>query len=82
MHPMFRCVIYVLPYNLQCIKPHIELFLCIPTCNILTYFFSLQKKLNTMTMESDRLKTEIAARNDLLSKIDVETVVVEEVIMI
>lgn len=37
-----------------------------------------KKKLHTLTMESERLKTEITQRNDLHSRIDVETSVVEQ----
>jgi len=37
-----------------------------------------KKKLNHLTMESDRLKSEIALRNDLLSRIDSETDAVEK----
>ena len=48
--------------------------------NILHIFFhDLQKKLHTLTLESDRLKAEIASRNDLLVKIDQETETVEHV---
>ncbi|XP_033754334.1 coiled-coil domain-containing protein 113-like [Pecten maximus] len=38
---------------------------------------SYKKKLHTLTMESERLKSEITARNDLLTRIDAETKVVE-----
>lgn len=41
--------------------------------------FYFQKKLHTLTKESERLKSEIGSRNDLLSRIDSETEVVEEV---
>lgn len=37
-----------------------------------------KKKLHTLTKESERLKSEIGSRNDLLSRIDSETEVVEE----
>ena len=40
-----------------------------------------QKKLNTLTLESSRLKTEITQRNELLFKIDAETQMVEKVIL-
>ncbi|XP_052817565.1 coiled-coil domain-containing protein 113-like [Mya arenaria] len=39
---------------------------------------SYKKKLSTLTMESERLKSEITSRNDLLTRIDSETTVVEE----
>ncbi|KAK3086713.1 hypothetical protein FSP39_022367 [Pinctada imbricata] len=39
---------------------------------------SYKKKLQTLTMESERLKSEISSRNELLSRIDSETDVVEE----
>ncbi|OWF48016.1 coiled-coil domain-containing protein 113-like [Mizuhopecten yessoensis] len=38
---------------------------------------SYKKKLHTLTMESERLKSEITARNELLTRIDAETKVVE-----
>lgn len=41
----------------------------------------LQKKLHTLTMESDQLKTEINQRNDLLSRIDAETHMVDKVLI-
>ena len=41
--------------------------------------FYFQKKLHTLTMESERLKSEITSRNDLLTRIDGETEVVEAV---
>ena len=41
--------------------------------------FLFQKKLHTLTMESERLKSEITSRNDLLTRIDGETEVVEAV---
>nr|CAB3228139.1 coiled-coil domain-containing protein 113-like [Phallusia mammillata] len=37
-----------------------------------------KKKLHTLTMEADRLHNEIASRNEMLQKFDVETVTVEE----
>ena len=42
-------------------------------------FLLFQKKLHTLTMESERLKSEIASRQELLAKIDAETKQVEEV---
>ena len=39
----------------------------------------LQKKLSTLTLESERLKSEITSRADLLTRIDAETTVVEAV---
>ncbi|VDI59694.1 cilia- and flagella-associated protein 263-like [Mytilus galloprovincialis] len=39
---------------------------------------SYKKKLHTLTMESERLKSEISSRNELLTKIDAETTVVED----
>lgn len=47
--------------------------------NSLQVLNSYKKKLNTLMMESDRLKLEIAARNELLTRIDTETQLVEEV---
>lgn len=47
--------------------------------NSLQVLNSYKKKLNTLMMESDRLKLEIAARNELLTRIDAETQLVEEV---
>ena len=44
---------------------------------VLMTLLSFQKKLHTITMESERLKSEITSRNDLLSRIDSETEVVE-----
>ncbi|PVD21431.1 hypothetical protein C0Q70_19604 [Pomacea canaliculata] len=46
--------------------------------NTLQVLNSYKKKLNTATMESERLASEITARNDLLSKIDAETDFVED----
>lgn len=40
--------------------------------------FNTQKKLHTLTIESDRLKAETDARADLLTRIDAETRMVEE----
>ena len=37
-----------------------------------------QKKLHTLTLESDRLKQETGSRNELLTRIDAETRMVEE----
>ncbi|KAH3692534.1 coiled-coil domain-containing protein 113-like isoform X2 [Dreissena polymorpha] len=37
-----------------------------------------KKKLSTLTLESERLKSEITSRNDLLQRIDAETKVVED----
>jgi len=45
--------------------------------NTLQVLNSYKKKLNTLTMESERLDSEIHGRNDTLSKIDVETAFVE-----
>eukprot|EP00916_Digyalum_oweni_P020760 GHVL01034586.1.p1 GENE.GHVL01034586.1~~GHVL01034586.1.p1 ORF type:complete len:344 (+),score=37.71 GHVL01034586.1:3-1034(+) len=45
--------------------------------NTLQVLNSYKKKLNTLTMESERLESEIQARNDTLSKIDIETDFVE-----
>jgi len=42
-------------------------------------FCSLQKKLSTLTSESERLKSEITSRNDLLTRIEAETTIVEDV---
>jgi Domain of unknown function (DUF4201) len=41
-----------------------------------------KKKLNTLTMESSRIKADIEARKDLLYRIDAETKIVEEVWLI
>jgi len=38
-----------------------------------------KKKLNILTMELDRIKTDIEARHELLTRIDDETKIVEEV---
>ncbi|XP_041454175.1 coiled-coil domain-containing protein 113-like [Lytechinus variegatus] len=46
--------------------------------NTLQVLNSYKKKLQTLTMESDRLGNEIASRNELLSRIDAETETVEE----
>ncbi|XP_071503610.1 cilia- and flagella-associated protein 263-like [Diadema antillarum] len=46
--------------------------------NTLQVLNSYKKKLQTLTMESDRLKSEISSRNELLSRIDTETETVEE----
>ncbi|XP_046340431.1 coiled-coil domain-containing protein 113-like [Haliotis rufescens] len=46
--------------------------------NTLQVLNSYKKKLHTLTMESERLGSEISSRNDLLSKIDAETKVVEQ----
>ncbi|XP_064640516.1 coiled-coil domain-containing protein 113-like [Lineus longissimus] len=46
--------------------------------NTLQVLNTYKKKLNTLNMESDRLRSEIASRNDLLSRIDSETHLVEE----
>ncbi|XP_046545033.1 coiled-coil domain-containing protein 113-like [Haliotis rubra] len=46
--------------------------------NTLQVLNSYKKKLYTLTMESERLGSEISSRNDLLSKIDAETKVVEQ----
>jgi hypothetical protein len=40
---------------------------------------SYKKKLNVLTLESSRIKADIASRQELLSRIDAETKVVEEV---
>lgn len=40
-----------------------------------------KKKLNTLTMELDRIKADIAARHELLIRIDDETKIVEEVLL-
>ncbi|XP_077982836.1 cilia- and flagella-associated protein 263-like [Glandiceps talaboti] len=45
--------------------------------NTLQVLNTYKKKLYTLTMESDRLKTEISSRNELLSRIDTETEQVE-----
>lgn len=45
--------------------------------NTLQVLNSYKKKLHTLTLESDRLKSEITSRNDLLGKIDQETETVE-----
>ena len=42
-------------------------------------YLRLQKKLHTLTLESERLKSEIASRQELLSRIDSETEVVDVV---
>ena len=49
---------------------------CIDT---ILYQFLLQKKLHVLTLESERLKSEISSRQELLSRIDAETNLVEEV---
>ena len=49
---------------------------CIDT---ILYQFLLQKKLQVLTLESERLKSEISSRQELLSRIDAETNLVEEV---
>ena len=50
------------------------------TCNdIILYQIWLQKKLHVLTLESERLKSEISSRQELLSRIDAETNLVEEV---
>ncbi|CAH1780224.1 unnamed protein product [Owenia fusiformis] len=46
--------------------------------NTLQVLNSYKKKLNTLTMEFDRLKSEISSRDELLGRIDVETLSVEE----
>ncbi|KAL3860691.1 hypothetical protein ACJMK2_010782 [Sinanodonta woodiana] len=46
--------------------------------NTLQVLNSYKKKLHTLTMESERLKSEITSRNDLLTRIDSETLVVEK----
>jgi len=40
--------------------------------------YVLQKKLHTLTLESDRLKQETSSRAELLTRIDAETKMVEE----
>ncbi|XP_013405917.1 coiled-coil domain-containing protein 113 [Lingula anatina] len=45
--------------------------------NTLQVLNTYKKKLSTLTLESTRLKAEIASRNDLLARIDSETVTVE-----
>ncbi|XP_002741623.1 cilia- and flagella-associated protein 263-like [Saccoglossus kowalevskii] len=45
--------------------------------NTLQVLNTYKKKLHTLTMESDRLKSEISSRNDLLYRIDAETEQVE-----
>ncbi|KAK7492203.1 hypothetical protein BaRGS_00016500 [Batillaria attramentaria] len=45
--------------------------------NTLQVLNTYKKKLNTLTMESERLGSEILSRNDLLTKIDAETSFVE-----
>ena len=47
--------------------------------NTLQVLNTYKKKLNTLTMELDRVKTDIAARHELLTRIDDETKIVEEV---
>jgi len=46
--------------------------------NTLQVLNSYKKKLHTLTLESDRLKTETGSRNELLTRIDAETRMVEE----
>jgi Domain of unknown function (DUF4201) len=48
--------------------------------NTLQILNSYKKKLNTLTMESARIKADIESRQELLGRIDGETKVVEEVI--
>ncbi|KAK2187702.1 hypothetical protein NP493_156g01018 [Ridgeia piscesae] len=45
--------------------------------NTLQILNSYKKKLMTLTMESERLKSEIASRHELLARIDTETKIVE-----
>ncbi|XP_038078139.1 coiled-coil domain-containing protein 113-like [Patiria miniata] len=45
--------------------------------NTLQVLNSYKKKLHTLTLESDRLKSEITSRNELLTRIDAETETVE-----
>lgn len=47
--------------------------------NTLQVLNTYKKKLNTLTMELDRVKTDITARNELLTRIDEETTIAEEV---
>jgi len=47
--------------------------------NTLQVLNAYKKKLNTLTMELDRVKTDISARHELLSRIDEETKIAEEV---
>lgn len=53
----------------------------ISTCTtiILKIYRYFQKKLHTLTMESERLQSEISSRNELQKRIDSETQTVEEV---
>ncbi|KAK2564595.1 Coiled-coil domain-containing protein 113 [Acropora cervicornis] len=46
--------------------------------NVQQILNTYKKKLNTLTLESSRLKTEISQRNELLFKIDAETQMVEK----
>lgn len=46
--------------------------------NVLQVLNSYKKKLNTLTLESERLGTEITQRNDMLQKIGTETILVEK----
>lgn len=48
--------------------------------NVQQILNTYKKKLHTLTMESSRLKLEIQQRNELLSKIDTETHMVEKVL--
>ena len=48
------------------------------TGNTLQVLNTYKKKLHTLTMESERLKSEIGSRQDLLSRIDSETRLVDE----
>lgn len=47
---------------------------------ILILIFPLQKKLHVLTKESDRLFSEINQRKELLSKIEAEMSLVEQVL--
>jgi len=47
--------------------------------NTLQVLNAYKKKLNTLTLELDRIKTDITARQDMLTRIDDETRIVEEV---
>eukprot|EP00794_Sanderia_malayensis_P019227 gene19227-21154_t len=48
------------------------------TGNVLQVLNSYKKKLYLLTLESDRLKSEITQRNDMLSRIEAETLVSEK----
>jgi len=50
--------------------------------NTLQILNAYKKRLNLLTMEASRIKADIESRQDLLGRIDSETKVVEEVILL